>query len=87
MVYVTVDLRDFFHSYAEQIPEGTVFTCAVVESIDGPTKSGRVYLNMRPPPCLKFAEKAYSLFRVVDRADGTVDMLLCIDKLIISDTH
>ena len=69
-----VDLRDFLSSYAEDVPKCTVFNCTILES----ACRGRVRLNMRPPENLTFTQKAYDLFRVVEQANGTVNILVLI---------
>ena len=73
-----VDLKDFLSSYAEDVPTCTVFKCTILQSDD----RGRVRLNMRPPKNLRFIDKAYDLFRVVEQENGTVDILLGNDKLV-----
>lgn len=61
-----LDLRKFLESYAEEVPENTVFECNLLT----------MRANITPSPDLRFSDKAYDLFRVIEQDDGTVDILL-----------
>ena len=69
---ISLDLREFFASYAEVVPQKTLYECIIIEELDDIT----LRLRIKPDDSLSFTQKAYDLFRVIDRENGTVDILI-----------
>jgi hypothetical protein len=74
MKKVLVDLKEFFLNYAETIPLLTVFECTIIETYN----NGLSRLNLQYPNGLTFQQKAYDLFRVIEKDDATIDILMVI---------
>lgn len=67
-----IDLRQFLVNYADAVPDVTTFECILL----GPVENGVMRLNWKPPYELTFQDKAYDLFRVVEKEDGTIDIMV-----------
>lgn len=72
MSKISLDLRNFFESYADVVPQNTLYDCIIVEELD----DTRMRLRIKPDDDLRFTQKAYDLFRVIDRENDTVDILV-----------
>lgn len=77
---VVCDLKKFLLVYAENVPPQTCFQCTIVGKTDSV-----LFLNMVHPGNLVFTQKAYDLFRVVDKADGTIDLTVASEFYSIVD--
>lgn len=74
MKKVLLDLKEFFFNYAETIPSKTVFECTIIESYN----NGLSRLNLQYPNDVTFQQKAYDLFRVIEKKDDTIDILIAL---------
>ena len=77
MTRLMVDLKDFFLNYAEALPPSTIYECTVVKSYE----NGLLCLNFTCPGGVTFHQKAYELFRVVEKGDGTINILTVPTRL------
>ena len=70
-------------NYAETLPQSTMVECAVLE----PLQHNFFRLNLRPPDELKFQQKAYDLFRVIDKENNTIDIIARVEPEVAAIVH